>query len=68
MPAALSKRMDVLVTDSRTLLRDKNLRHSGISRTAQGVEIRLSGCEMGMKAFGIKLKGSGVVAAQDLLL
>jgi alanine-glyoxylate transaminase/serine-glyoxylate transaminase/serine-pyruvate transaminase len=28
----------------------------------------LSGCEMGMKAFGIKLKGSGVVAAQDLLL
>jgi alanine-glyoxylate transaminase/serine-glyoxylate transaminase/serine-pyruvate transaminase len=28
----------------------------------------LSGCEMGMKAFGIKLKDSGVVAAQDLLL
>jgi alanine-glyoxylate transaminase / serine-glyoxylate transaminase / serine-pyruvate transaminase len=27
----------------------------------------LSGCEMGMKAFGIKLKGSGVVAAQDVL-
>jgi len=27
----------------------------------------LSGCEMGMKAFGIKLKGSGVLAAQDVL-
>ena len=27
----------------------------------------LSGCEMGMKAFGIKLKGSGVLAAQELL-
>ena len=27
----------------------------------------LSGCEMGMKAFGIKLKGSGVVAAQEIL-
>lgn len=27
----------------------------------------LSGCEMGMKAFGIKLKGSGVVAAQEVL-
>ncbi|MEO8331821.1 MAG: aminotransferase class V-fold PLP-dependent enzyme [Gallionella sp.] len=27
----------------------------------------ISGCEMGMKAFGIKLKGSGVLAAQELL-
>ena len=27
----------------------------------------LSGCEMGIKAFGIKLKGSGVVAAQEVL-
>ncbi len=40
MPAALAKRMDVLTTDTRTLLRDKNLRHSGIARGAQGVEIR----------------------------
>lgn len=27
----------------------------------------ISGCEMGMQAFGIKLKGSGVLAAQELL-
>jgi len=27
----------------------------------------LSGCEMGMKAFGINLKGSGVLAAQEVL-
>jgi alanine-glyoxylate transaminase/serine-glyoxylate transaminase/serine-pyruvate transaminase len=27
----------------------------------------ISGCEMGMKAFGIKLKGSGILAAQELL-
>jgi alanine-glyoxylate transaminase/serine-glyoxylate transaminase/serine-pyruvate transaminase len=27
----------------------------------------ISGCEMGMKTFGIKLKGSGVLAAQELL-
>jgi alanine-glyoxylate transaminase/serine-glyoxylate transaminase/serine-pyruvate transaminase len=27
----------------------------------------LSGCEMGMKAFGIQLKGSGVLAAQEVL-
>jgi len=40
MPAAISKRMDVLVTDTRTLLRDKNLRHAGITRGSQGIEIR----------------------------
>ncbi len=40
MPAALSKRIDALVGDARTLLRDKNLRHAGITRAAQGVEIR----------------------------
>jgi alanine-glyoxylate transaminase/serine-glyoxylate transaminase/serine-pyruvate transaminase len=27
----------------------------------------ISGCEMGMKAFGIKLKGSGVLAAHEVL-
>ena len=27
----------------------------------------LSGCEMGMRAFGVPLKASGVVAAQDCL-
>jgi alanine-glyoxylate transaminase/serine-glyoxylate transaminase/serine-pyruvate transaminase len=27
----------------------------------------ISGCEMGMKAFGIKLKGSGIQAAQEVL-
>ena len=40
MPAAVSKRLDVLMGDTRTLLRDKNLRHAGISRSAQGIEIR----------------------------
>ncbi len=50
MPAALSKRMDVLVTDTRTLLRDKNLRHSGISRTAQGIEIRFREAETRQKS------------------
>ena len=28
----------------------------------------LSGCEMGLRAFGVPLRGSGVVAAQALLL
>lgn len=50
MPAALSKRIDVLVTDTRTLLRDKNLRHSGISRSAQGIEIRFREAETRQKS------------------
>ena len=40
MPQAVSKRVDVLVGDTRTLLRDRSLRHAGISRTAQGIEVR----------------------------
>jgi preprotein translocase subunit SecD len=32
MKAALTKRVDGLSTDARTLLRDKNIRHAGISR------------------------------------
>jgi alanine-glyoxylate transaminase/serine-glyoxylate transaminase/serine-pyruvate transaminase len=27
----------------------------------------ISGCEMGLKAFGVNLKGSGVLAAQEIL-
>jgi preprotein translocase subunit SecD len=40
MPQAVSKRLDVLVGDTRTALRDRNLRHAGVSRTPQGIEIR----------------------------
>ncbi len=39
-PAALSKRMDALVGDVRTMLRDRNLRHAGVTRSAAGVEVR----------------------------
>jgi preprotein translocase subunit SecD len=40
MKAALTKRADALSGDARTLLRDKNIRHSGISREGNNVEIR----------------------------
>ncbi len=36
---AVSKRIDATVTDVRTLLRDKNVRHAGISRAGNTVEI-----------------------------
>ena len=40
MKAALTKKAEALTGDIRTLLRDKNLRHAGISRDNNNVEIR----------------------------
>ncbi|MDT7513539.1 protein translocase subunit SecD [Rhodoferax mekongensis] len=40
MQAALTKRAESLAGDIRTVLREKNVRHSGISRNAQTVEVR----------------------------
>ena len=50
MPAALSKRLDALVGDARTMLRDKSIRHAGITRAAQGVEIRFRDADTRGKA------------------
>ncbi len=40
MPAALTKKAESLSGDIRTVLREKNIRHSGISRTGQVIDIR----------------------------
>ena len=40
MQAALSKKAEALTGDIRTQLREKNIRHSGISRNGQTVDIR----------------------------
>jgi preprotein translocase subunit SecD len=40
MRAALTKKVESLVGDMRTLLRDKNVRHSGISREGQTLVIK----------------------------
>ena len=40
MKTALTKKADVLTGDARTLLRDKNIRHAGISRDGNTVEVR----------------------------
>jgi preprotein translocase subunit SecD len=40
MRAALTKKLDSLAGDMRTLLRDKNVRHSGISREGQSVVVK----------------------------
>ncbi len=41
MQAALTKRAESLAGDIRLSMREKNIRHSGISRNAQTIEIRL---------------------------
>ena len=45
MPAALAKKAESLAGDIRTSLREKNVRHSGISRNAQTIEVRFRDTE-----------------------
>ena len=40
MPGALDKRAEVIASDLRGALRDKNIRHGGIRREGQAVELR----------------------------
>jgi len=40
MPAALNKKAESLAGDIRSTLREKNIRHSGISRDGQKIEVR----------------------------
>ncbi|MFZ2628086.1 MAG: protein translocase subunit SecD [Rugosibacter sp.] len=50
MKGALTKRLDSISADLRSLLREKNIRHSGISREVQGVVIRFHDAETRDKA------------------
>ncbi|RZS46808.1 protein translocase subunit SecD [Sphaerotilus mobilis] len=45
MKAALTKKAESLTGDLRTLLRDKNIRHAGIVRNGETVEVRLRDAE-----------------------
>jgi preprotein translocase subunit SecD len=45
MKAALTKKAESLVGDARLLLRDKNLRHAGLQRSGDAVEIRFRDAE-----------------------
>ncbi|AOW15132.1 preprotein translocase subunit SecD [Hydrogenophaga crassostreae] len=40
MPAAVQRRMDVLGTDLRSALREKDVRHGGIARSGTTIEVR----------------------------
>jgi preprotein translocase subunit SecD len=45
MPAALDKRAEIIAGDIRTAMRDKNIRHSGIRREGQTVDLRFRDAE-----------------------
>ncbi|MGL4189218.1 MAG: protein translocase subunit SecD [Sphaerotilus sulfidivorans] len=50
MAAALTKKTESLSTDVRTLLRDKSIRHAGIQRSGDSIEVRLRDREAQAKA------------------
>jgi preprotein translocase subunit SecD len=50
MQAAITKRLDAYAGDMRTLLREKNLRHAGISREGQTLRLRFRDADTRDKA------------------
>ena len=50
MAAALTKKTESLAGDVRTLLRDKSIRHAGIQRSGDSIEVRLRDREAQTKA------------------
>ncbi|HNE12587.1 MAG TPA: protein translocase subunit SecD [Accumulibacter sp.] len=53
MKGALTKRLDSVAGDLRSLLRDKNLRHAGIAREGERLAIRFRDAETRGKARGV---------------
>jgi preprotein translocase subunit SecD len=50
---AVNKRLDALVGDLRTLLREKDVRHAGIARNGQQIEIRFRDAQTRARASGV---------------
>ena len=50
MKSALSKRLDALTGDARTLLRDKNIRHNGIAKSGNAIEVAFNDADAAGKA------------------
>jgi preprotein translocase subunit SecD len=68
MKGALTKRLDSISADLRSLLRDKNLRHGGIGREGQTVVIKFREADVREKARGVLADSQpdlSLVDAQD---
>ncbi len=57
MPAALTKRLESLTGDIRSLLRDKSIRHGGVVRAGQSLRIRFRDAEVRAKASDVVATG-----------
>jgi preprotein translocase subunit SecD len=57
MPAALTKRLENLTGDIRSLLRDKTVRHGGVTREGQSLRVRFRDAESRAKARDIVAVG-----------
>jgi preprotein translocase subunit SecD len=72
MPGALDNRVEVLASDMRTTLRDLNIRHGGIRREGQSIELRFRDAETQLAALRIleeqfaELQFERTVAGDDL--
>jgi preprotein translocase subunit SecD len=57
MKQALTKRLDTTASDLRTLMREKNVRHAGISRSGDSIEVRFRDEDTRGKARNVILDG-----------
>ncbi len=53
MKSALAKRMDALAGDARTQLRDKNIRHNGIAKSGNAIEVSFNDADVAKRALPI---------------
>lgn len=57
MNAALAKRLDSMAGDSRSILRDKNIRTNGAARVGQSIEVSLADLETANRALPVLQDG-----------
>lgn len=65
MRAAIDKRLDTLTSDIRTLLREKNIRHTGINKTPASIEIRFRDEDMRSRAQDLLRTQVGELAQRE---
>jgi preprotein translocase subunit SecD len=66
MKAALAKRIDATVGELRSLLRDKNVRHAGIVRNGNAVEVRFRDEATAARARGLITDANADLALTDV--
>ncbi|WP_087689232.1 MULTISPECIES: protein translocase subunit SecD [unclassified Pandoraea] len=57
MAGAITKRLDASAADARALLRDKNVRHNGVTRTDSGIEVAFTSQDEADRARGVLADG-----------